>query len=118
MLSLPEWVISLLAGFTPNDHNVDMPAEVAIDIMGERAKRKAILELLYDRLIKTPGTPALTTLEMEATLGLEKNSMLTAAWYMKERLLVKSADSGRLTITARGIDRYEELTLNSNAIRD
>ena len=102
----------------PSDHNVDMPVEVDIDIMGERAKRKAMLGLLYERLIKTPGTPALTTLEMEATLELEKNSMLTAAWYMKERLLVKSADSGRLTITARGVDRYEELTLNSHATGD
>lgn len=104
--------------FTPKNHNGAMPVEVSIDIMGERAKRKAMLELLYERLLKTPGTPALTTLEMEATLGLEKNSMLTAAWYMKERLLVKSADSGRLTITARGIDRYEELTLNSHATGD
>ena len=104
--------------FSPQDHNGDMPVEVEIDVVGERAKRKAVLGLLYDRLMKTPGTPALTALEMEEMLGLEKNSLLTAAWYMKERLLVKSADSGRLTITARGVDRYEELTLNHRASED
>ena len=88
-----------------------MPVEVEIDVIGERAKRRSVLGLLYERLIKTPGTPALTTLEMEVMMGIEKDTLLTAAWYMKERQLVRSADSGRLTITARGVDRYEELTL-------
>ena len=82
--------------------------EVApIDVQAEKQKRRSVLELLYNKMIRTPLSPAMNARELETELNMEKASLDVTVWYMKERELIRTGDNGRFLITANGMDKFE-----------
>ena len=80
---------------------------VPIDIQAEKQKRRSVLELLYNKMLRTPLSPAMNARELETELNLEKASLDVTVWYMKERELIRTGDNGRFLITANGMDKFE-----------
>ena len=71
---------------------------VPVDIESEKQKRRSVLELLYNKMIRTPLSPAMNARELETELNLEKASLDVTVWYMKERELIRTGDNGRFLL--------------------
>ena len=95
------------ANKTSDQPAVAPAANDAVDIAAEKQKRRAVLEILYNKLMRTPISAAMNARELETELGLEKASLDVTIWYLKERQLVRTGDNGRLLITADGMDKFE-----------
>lgn len=75
----------------------------------QRRVREGILGLLYRKRQMQPGQPGMNIREMEDLLGVPKEHLDFALWYLKEKQALKPADNGRYLITASGVDIYENL---------
>ena len=73
----------------------------------EKAKRIAILLILYTRRRNEPAQPAMTVHEMEELLGCPKEHLEFCLWYLKEKNWVTRSDNGKFTITASGVEAAE-----------
>lgn len=73
----------------------------------EKAKRTAILQVLYTRRKNEPVQPAVTVQEMEDLLGCPKEHLEFSLWYLKEKAYVVRSDNGRFVITANGVEAAE-----------
>lgn len=90
-----------------NEKEAVISTEPPVDIKAEQQKRTAVLELLYNKMIRQPISPAMNARELETELGMEKASLDVTVWYLKERTMIRTGDNGRFLITADGIDRFE-----------
>lgn len=84
-------------------------AEAARGIEAERRKRHGILSLLYIRRANDPEHPAMGVHEFEQLLACPREHLEFAFWFLKENGWIARGDNGRLSITARGVERAEEL---------
>lgn len=84
-------------------------SEAAKGIEAERRKRHAALSLLYIRRAAEPREPAMSLFELEQMLGCPREHLEFALWFLKENGWISRGDNGRLTITAKGVERAEEL---------
>ena len=84
-------------------------AEAAIGVEGEKRKRHGILSLLYLRRIREPREPAMSLFEFEQLLGCPREHLEFALWFLKENSWVARSDNGRFSITAKGVERAEEM---------
>jgi curved DNA-binding protein CbpA len=80
-------------------------APVGVDV--ERRKREGVLTLLYRKRIAAPDQAHLTLKEIEELLGVPREHLEFAVWYLREAQLVQRSDNGRLTITLKGVDLAE-----------
>jgi curved DNA-binding protein CbpA len=76
---------------------------------GEKRKRQGILALLYKKRLADPDQPHLTMREFEDLLGVPKEHLQFALWYLQQGEYVQRGDSGRLVITLKGVDLAEEM---------
>lgn len=80
----------------------------SLGVDGERRKRDGILALLYRKRVAQPEAAFLNLREMEELLGVPKEHMEFAIWYLRESQLIQRSDNGRFTITLKGVDVAEE----------
>jgi len=83
------------------------PGEASMGKQAEKAKRRAILELLYTARMNQPETPSMSLHEFEDLLGCPREHLEMSLWYLRENGLLTRGDNGKLTITAKGVDRAE-----------
>lgn len=76
---------------------------------GERRKREGILAVLYRKRQRQPEQAGMNHRELEEVLGIPKEHMEFAFWYLRESQAVKGGDNGRMMITIRGVELYESL---------
>jgi curved DNA-binding protein len=78
-------------------------------VEAERRKRQGILALLYRKRLSDPDQPHLTLRDMEDLLGVPKEHLQFAVWYLLSGEYIQRGDSGRHVITLKGVDLAEEL---------
>lgn len=83
-------------------------AEVSTGIEAEKRKRNGILALLYAKRMRQPEQAGMTLQELEQLLGIPREHLQFAIWYLREQGLVERADNGRCAITARGVEQAEQ----------
>ena len=77
----------------------------------ERRKREGILALLYRKRVLQPDLPAMTLRDFEELLGVPKEHLEFSLWYLKESQYIQRTDNGRHTITLKGVDLAESLSV-------
>ncbi|MDX2154259.1 MAG: J domain-containing protein [Bryobacteraceae bacterium] len=83
----------------------------------ERRKRAGILSLLYRKRVASPDHAQMSILELEDLLGVPREHLEFALWYLKESGQVTRTDSGRYAITLKGVDAAECVTEQPIIIR-
>lgn len=78
-------------------------------IDAEKDKRQAVLTMLYLKRMREPDQPGVPIQEMEDKLGVPREHLEFTIWYLKEQGYIVRNDSGRFTITVKGVDRAEEI---------
>lgn len=78
-------------------------------VEAEKRKRQGILGLLYKKRLADPEQPHVTLREFESLLGVPKEHLQFAVWYLVQGEFVQRADSGRHIITLKGVDLAEEM---------
>lgn len=73
----------------------------------ERRKRESILGILYRKRMITPDQPGMNLREMEDVLGIAREHLEFAIWFLKENGEVKTGDNGRCMITIKGVVTHE-----------
>jgi hypothetical protein len=86
-------------------------------ISAERRKRSLILSVMYRKRQRTPEQPLVSMHELEQVLGIEKEHLEFTFWYLREKGFVLRSDSGRYSITAAGVEEYEEVEMPLRAER-
>jgi len=81
--------------------------EAAVGKPAEKAKRRGILDLLYTARVNQPNQAAVSLHELEELLGCPREHLEFSLWYLKENALLTRNDSGRYSITAKGVDQAE-----------
>lgn len=79
----------------------------AMGVDAERRKRDGILGLLYRKRMAQPDQAHLTLRELEDLLAVPKEHLEFALWYLRESQFIQRGDSGRFTITLKGVDIAE-----------
>ena len=85
----------------------DQPAS-ATGREAERRKRRGILDLLYAKAAHDPDRGSMTSFEFEELLGVPREHLAAALWYLKGKGWVQRTDHGRYSITIPGFDAAEE----------
>src|SRR5207248_2696706 len=75
----------------------------------ERRKRQGVLALLYRKRVSEPITPSMAVRDFEDLLGIPREHMEFALWFLKEEQCLVRSDNGRYTITAKGVGMAEEM---------
>lgn len=75
----------------------------------ERRKRTMALAVLYRKRLRKPDNPYVQIREIEDVLGIEKEHLEFALWYLREKGYIIRTDNGRFCISAMGVEAYEEL---------
>lgn len=73
----------------------------------ERKKREGILGILYRKRQFSPSQPGMNVREMEDVLGIAREHLEFALWFLKEKGDLRSGDNGRFMITIQGCLTYE-----------
>lgn len=76
----------------------------------ERQQRRGILSLLYAKRLQHVQKPGLSVREMERLLACAREHLEFSLWYLREKGLIQSGDSGLYWITADGVDACNEQT--------
>lgn len=77
--------------------------------MAERRKRTMLLAAMYRKRLRKPDNPYVQVREVEDVLGIEKEHLEFALWYLREKGYVTRTDNGRFCITALGVEVYEDI---------
>jgi curved DNA-binding protein CbpA len=79
-------------------------------IEAERRKRSGVLSLLYRKRIAQPEAPAMDLKEFEELLGVPKEHLEFALWYLREGGFVALTGGFCYSITLPGVDFAESLS--------
>jgi hypothetical protein len=85
----------------------DKPAS-AVGVEGEKRKRSGVLSLLYTKIIEQPRQAGIMLRDIEELLGCPREHLEFTLWYLKQKELISGPENGRYTITAAGIDEFEQ----------
>jgi len=75
----------------------------------ERRKRTMTLAVMYRKRLRKPDNPYVQLREVEDVLGIEKEHLEFALWYLREKGFITRTDNGRFCISAQGVEAYEEI---------
>ena len=86
----------------------------------EKRKRDGILGVLYTKRLKDPEYPTMSIQDLEDLLGVAREQLEFSVWYLKEQGQIVRTDSGKYSITIKGVDAAEAaqsawLTATNNA---
>lgn len=73
----------------------------------EKRKRDGILGVLYTKRLKDPEHPTMSIQELEDLLGVAREQLEFSVWYLKEQGQIVRTDSGKYSITIKGVDAAE-----------
>ncbi|MBY0375491.1 MAG: DnaJ domain-containing protein [Bryobacteraceae bacterium] len=82
------------------------PAD-AEGIEGEKRKRRGILAILYTQRMNDARNPGVLINLFEELMGVPREHLEFAIWFLKERQLIGRTDSSRYYITAKGVEYAE-----------
>ena len=82
-------------------------------IDGESNRRLGVLCLLYNRRRSDPEAAGLSILDLESLMSFPREHLLFTLWYLKDRDLVRQAESTDFALTSHGADFLEQ-HLSSN----
>jgi curved DNA-binding protein CbpA len=88
----------------------------ALGVEGERRKREGVLALLYRKRVAQPDQSYLMLKDMEDLLGIPKEHLEFALWYLRESQLVQRGDNGRFVITLKGVEMAEAVLDRKSAV--
>jgi hypothetical protein len=80
-------------------------ADAGVD--GERRKRLGVLAALYRQRVREPDAASLSVFEIEDLVGVPREHLHFAFWYLKEHGLVSRSDNNRFQATVKGVDYVE-----------
>jgi Mn-dependent DtxR family transcriptional regulator len=75
----------------------------------EQMKRRGVLKALYLKRLREAENPGMNMIEMEALLGTPREHLDFTMWFLKEQGWVVRTDSGRYSITVKGVEQAEKL---------
>jgi curved DNA-binding protein CbpA len=75
----------------------------------ERKKREGVLGALYRKRQHAPTRPGMNLRELEDVLGIPKEHLEFAMWFLKEKGDLKSGDNGMFILTIQGALSYEDM---------
>jgi hypothetical protein len=75
----------------------------------ERRKRYGVLGALYRKRQQDPHDPALSVFDLEDLLAVPREHLEFTFWYLRERGHVSRTDNNRYSITATGVDVFEQI---------
>lgn len=75
----------------------------------EQTKRRAVLKALYLKRLREAENPGMNMIEMESLLGTPREHLDFTMWFLKEQGWVARTDSGRYSITVKGVEQAEKL---------
>lgn len=75
---------------------------------GEKGRRLSVLGLLYQRRMSDCRDANLSTYDIREITGSSAIELEFALWYLREKGLVDANDSAAYSITARGVDTFED----------
>jgi len=82
-------------------------AEAENDFQTEQILRLTVLEVLYTRRRIEPTEAAATIPDLEGLIGRPREHLEFTTWFLVQKKLVNRDDSGRLSITAEGVEFLE-----------
>lgn len=85
----------------------DQPS-AAGGVEGEKAKRRGILALLYTKRRNLPNQAGMTLFEIEEILGIPREHLEFALWFLREAGQISRSDNQRYMITLKGVEQAEE----------
>ncbi len=74
----------------------------------EQSKRRGVLKALYLKRLREPENPGMNMQEMEALLGTPREHLDFTMWFLKEQGWAVRTDSGRYSITVKGVEQAEK----------
>ncbi len=77
------------------------------DFETEQRFRLTVLEVLYTRRRLEPESPGLSPLDLETLIGLTREQLTFAVWYLVQKKYVTRSDSSMLIVTAEGVEHLE-----------
>lgn len=78
------------------------------DVEFEQLARMTILEALYARRRLEPRQPGVFDGDLEELVGRPRDQLEFTLWYLGQKGLIDRADGSRLTITAEGVEYFEQ----------
>lgn len=75
----------------------------------EQMKRRGVLKALYLKRLREAENPGMNMIEMESLLGTPREHLDFTMWFLKEQGWVVRTDSGRYSITVKGVEQAEKL---------
>jgi|SRR5919204_5676455 curved DNA-binding protein CbpA len=82
--------------------------EIETDFEMEQLVRLTLLEALYTRRRTEPSDAGMFILDLEAMLGRPREHLQFTVWYLVQKKYVTRSDDSRLTITAEGVEFFEQ----------
>ena len=74
----------------------------------EQMKRRGVLKALYLKRLRELENPGMNMIEMEELLGTPREHLDFTMWFLKEQGWVVRTDSGRYSITIKGVEQAEK----------
>ena len=88
------------------------------DVEFEQLARLTLLEALYARRRLEPRQPGVFDADLEQLVGRPREHLEFTLWYLGQKGFVDRSDGSRLTITANGVEYFEEhSTQHKNRLR-
>jgi curved DNA-binding protein CbpA len=78
------------------------------DVAAERRVRLTVLEALYLRRRLDPRHPGIFVLELEQMIGMAREHLEFAVWFLMEKNLIQRGENSTYVITADGAEYLEE----------
>jgi hypothetical protein len=86
---------------------VDMGAQADNDFGTEQRLRLTVLEVLYTRRRTEPENPTLAPLDLETLIGVTREQLEFAIWFLSQKKCITKSDQSTLAITAEGVELLE-----------
>ena len=83
-------------------------AQAENDFQVEQVLRLTVLEVLYTRRRMEPGKASTTIPELESLIGRPREHLEFTTWFLVQKKFVQRDDSGRLSISAEGVEFLEQ----------
>lgn len=77
-------------------------------VASEKAKRRGILALLYTKRRNLPNQAGMSLFEIEEILGIPRDHLEFALWFLREAGQITRSDNQKYAITLRGVEIAEE----------
>jgi len=78
------------------------------DVESEQLARLTLLEALYARRRLDPRQPGVFNGDLDELVGRPREHLEFTLWYLSQKGYIDRSDGSRLTITASGVEYFEE----------